>query len=102
MVENAQPTKNKGGRPKGRRNRRTIGKLLGIGEIFTDSIEAEGWDKLLKTNDMNLFYRAFQLALAYKRGLPKQELRHSGVVAHMLGPEDRAAALAIIEKLQAD
>ena len=100
MVENSQPVKNKGGRPKGRRNQRTIGRLMGISDIFTDAMEREGWNKLLSTEDPTIFFRTFQLALSYKRGLPKQEFKHSGAIGLAMTEADRAAAIAIIAKMK--
>ena len=100
MSENPQPAKNKGGRPKGRRNKLTLGKLIGIGGIFTDKMESDGWDKFLNSEQPMIAFKAFQLALSYKRGLPKQEIKHSGAVAHVLTEADRAAAKEIVEKLK--
>lgn len=94
--------KHAGGRPKGRLNRKTVGRLLRIDDVFTDEIEEKGWNRILSSEDEQVFFRAFALAVSYKRGLPKQELKVSGVVGHVLTAADREAALAIIDKLKGD
>lgn len=99
MTENPQPVKNKGGRPKGRRNQRTIGRLMGISDIFTDAMEAEGWSTFLTSSKTEIAFKAFTLALSYKRGLPKQEIKHSGAVGVAMTEADRSAAKLIVEKL---
>ena len=59
-----------------------------------------GWNKLLAAQDLQIFFRAFQLALAYKRGMPKQEFKHSGAIGVAMTEADRAAAIAILAKMK--
>jgi|SRR5580658_3387699 hypothetical protein len=100
MPENAPITpKKRLGRPPGKRNCKTVGAILSIGQIFTDDIEAAGWNRILTSRDDRVFIKGFELALKYKRGNPPQEIKHSGQLSHVLGEADRAAALAIANKL---
>jgi hypothetical protein len=99
MPEMQTGTPKKRGRPPGRRSRKTLGQILSIAEIFTDQIEAAGWDRLLTSTDDRVFARGFELALKYKRGNPPQEIKHSGSLTHSLNEIDRNAALQIATKL---
>jgi hypothetical protein len=100
MPENTPITPKKClGRPPGKRNCKTIGAILSVGQIFTDEIEAAGWDRLFSSKDDRVFAKGFELALKYKRGLPPQEIKHSGSLTHSLSEADRIAALAIATKL---
>jgi hypothetical protein len=100
MPENTPITQKKRlGRPPGKRNCNTIGALLSIGQIFTDEVEAKGWNRLFSSKDDRVFVKGFELALKYKRGNPPQEIKHSGQIVHALDEAERAAATAIANKL---
>lgn len=90
-----------GGRPKSKRNRKSIGAILAIGEFFTNAIEVAGWNRLLNSPDDGVFFQAFKLAVQYKRGLPAQQIVHSGEIAHALSDADRQQAQETIKKLLA-
>jgi hypothetical protein len=100
MERNApQKLAHAGGRPKGRRNKKSIGAILAIGEFFTNAIEVAGWNRLLNSADDGVFFQAFKLAVQYKRGLPAQQIVHSGEIAHMLSDAERQEAQETIRKL---